>query len=140
MSEILISNNQVKTIEIGEKLAGKLEPADLICLYGQLGAGKTVLAKGIAKGLGIEEEIVSPSYTLLKEYQISKKLKLAHFDFYRIDDNLSQPPADLSDYLGDRQYIVVIEWPERVEDFLPDKRINIYLEYINENRRKVVIE
>jgi tRNA threonylcarbamoyladenosine biosynthesis protein TsaE len=137
----LISNSQGQTIEIGKELARGLKPGSLVCLYGQLGAGKTVLAKGIAKGLGVKDEVVSPSYTLLKEYQVPKEeFRLAHFDFYRIDSEPDQPPADLTDYLANQSYICLIEWPERVKEFLPKERLEVYLKYVSKKKRKITIK
>jgi tRNA threonylcarbamoyladenosine biosynthesis protein TsaE len=136
-----ISTNSKETKKIASKLAKHLVGGDLICLYGELGAGKTEFIKGLAESLGVSERVNSPSYSLLNIYKLKEKgFRLAHFDFYRLDNNLSQPPADLKDYIGEKNYLVVIEWAGRVEKFLPDKRIDVKLNYLEKiNSRKVEI-
>jgi len=138
-----LSSKEQDTIKIAKQFGSKLEGGQIICLYGSLGVGKTVFVKGIAKALGINKQINSPSYTILKIYPVPKEnFKMAHFDFYRLDeDNQTYPPADLKDYFN-KDYLVLIEWPERVERFLPknDRRINIVLDRVDENIRKIKID
>ncbi len=136
----IITGSNLETKNFAKKLAPSLKGGSLVCLYGDLGAGKTVFAKGIAQALGIEEEVNSPSYTILKIYRLKeKKFDLAHFDFYRLKDHeLNYPPADLQDYLT-KDYLVLIEWPERVEKFLPKSkgRVNIVIKNIGDNKREL---
>ena len=110
------SKSAETTFELGREFAQTLKDGDVIALHGGLGAGKTVFTKGIAKGLMIEEDVVSPTFTLLKEYNGTKKLM--HFDLYRIEDEEELEHIGFYEYLGG-EGICVIEWPENAE-FLPE--------------------
>lgn len=120
-----ISRSVVSTLKIGKAISRHLQPGDIILLSGSLGAGKTVLAKGIAQGLGInKDKVVSPSFVLLRVYK--GKHPLHHFDFYRL-----KTPADIL-ALGYEEYfysegITVIEWPERLKFLLPKEFLKIKL-------------
>lgn len=114
-----------ETEEFGEKLGSILKPGDIISLTGDLGAGKTALTKSIGKGLGVEDYITSPTFTLINEYK--GRLNLYHFDVYRLEG-----PIDLYD-LGFEEYIYsngvsIIEWGDKIEEILPEERINIQIE------------
>ncbi|MCR4605848.1 MAG: tRNA (adenosine(37)-N6)-threonylcarbamoyltransferase complex ATPase subunit type 1 TsaE [Eubacterium sp.] len=121
-------------------MAGESASGDILLLYGDLGVGKTVFAKGFAAGLGIDEPVTSPTFTLVHEYEGTKKLY--HFDLYRIGD-----PDELYD-IGYEEYfysdgISLVEWPERLEDLKPDTAIEIHIEKeLSEvlDYRKITIE
>jgi tRNA threonylcarbamoyladenosine biosynthesis protein TsaE len=119
-SNLLLNKHKTKNAEetkkLGSLLAEKLVCGDIVSLYGGLGAGKTVFTKGIAEGLGVKEEIVSPTFTILKEYE--GREKLYHFDLYRIEDEEELEHIGFYEYLG-RDGICVIEWPENAEN-LPE--------------------
>lgn len=111
--------------EFGENLGSILKPGDIISLTGDLGAGKTTLTKSIGKGLGVEDYITSPTFTLINEYK--GRLNLYHFDVYRLEG-----PIDLYD-LGFEEYIYsngvsIIEWGDKIKEILPEERINIQIE------------
>ncbi len=113
-----------ETEEFGRLLASVLLPGDVLCLHGDLGAGKTVLARGIARGLGITGPVTSPTFTLINEY--SGRLPLYHMDVYRLEG-----PEDMAD-LGYEEYfygegVTLVEWAERVEEVLPSERLDVYL-------------
>lgn len=137
--ETHISHSEQETIELASKLAKKLSPPSIICLYGDLGSGKTTFAKGFAAGLGMKKkDIKSPTYTYLREIK-SEKYHLFHFDFYRLeapDDFFTQ---ELHEIMGRKNAYILIEWPERVESVLPDKRTNIVLKRKDENTRSIEI-
>jgi tRNA threonylcarbamoyladenosine biosynthesis protein TsaE len=99
-----------ETFDLGEKLGEKLNNGDIVALYGELGAGKTVFTKGIAKGLGVCEEITSPTFTLLKEYE--GRNRLYHFDLYRIEDEEALENIGFYEYLGG-EGVCVIEWADK---------------------------
>jgi tRNA threonylcarbamoyladenosine biosynthesis protein TsaE len=99
-----------ETFDLGEKLGETLKNGDIVALYGELGAGKTVFAKGIASGLGVNEEITSPTFTLLKEYE--GRLRLCHFDLYRIEDEEALENIGFYEYLGGES-VCVIEWADK---------------------------
>lgn len=123
------------TMALGESIVGLLQPGDVLALYGDLGAGKTHLVKGIASGLGVDpEDTTSPTFTLIQEYSTSPPLY--HLDVYRIErlDELERMGID--EYLyGDG--ICVIEWPERMEAMLPDHTIRLRLSHVDERTRRV---
>ncbi len=120
------SNSCEQTKKIGEKLSQKLTGNETIALFGDLGAGKTCLVRGIAKGLGVNiDEIHSPTFTLLNEY--CGKFKVHHFDMYRIKTLEDLDSIGFFEYLDNG--IVIIEWSENIEKFLPKDTIKIYIDY-----------
>ncbi len=125
-----------ETEKLGEKLGKLLVEPEIILLEGSLGAGKTVFVKGIARGLNIEENVNSPSYTLIKEYK--GKLPLYHMDLYRLDDINDLYDIGFADYL-DNNGVVVIEWPELARDFLPRHYIAVNFVIIDNNKREIEI-
>lgn len=122
------TNSAKETINLGQKIGKKLKLKDIVFLEGELGTGKTTLASGIAKGLGIQDIIVSPSFVLLREY--SGKYPLYHFDFYRLKDLREIEDIGYEEYFyGDG--ITVIEWPEKLQKNYPDEFLHIKI-YIPE--------
>ena len=132
---IFFSESPTETKGLGERIGKLLLPGDSVALTGELGSGKTVLTKGIARGLGIKGDPVrSPSFVLIKEY--SGKIPLFHFDLYRL-----KKPEELNT-IGYEEYfsgkgIVVIEWAERAKNFLPEEYLEIKLLIISKNKRKI---
>lgn len=131
-----LSKSVNDTLKIGCKIAKYLQRGDIICLFGRLGAGKTVLAKGIASGLGIDKnKIVSPTFVLVRQQTARHNLPFYHFDFYRISS-----PEDIL-VLGFEEYfygngITVIEWPARLSYLLPKEFLKIELSLISDSERK----
>lgn len=119
------------SMEWAEKLGKYLKAGDFICLYGDLGAGKTHFAKGIAKGLGITEDIVSPTFLLVQEY--SGPIDLLHFDVYRIEEVEELLAIGYEDYLK-RDAVILVEWANRIESLLPPERLDCYLAYAEQGR------
>lgn len=109
---------------MGNLLGELSQPGDVICLYGDLGAGKTALSKGIAIGLGINEHVTSPTYTLINEYD--GRLALYHLDLYRLCDPEEALELGLEEYFYGNG-VTVMEWPSRIDDMLPDQRLDIEL-------------
>ncbi len=131
------SRNEGETKEIGKRLGKKLKPGDVVCLYGELGAGKTTMVKGIASVIGINErDITSASFTIIAEY--NGTVPFYHIDLYRVEpqdvDNIG-----LYEYLG-RSGISVIEWAERAEKEIPDDSIRVRFHYTGEDSREIEIE
>lgn len=135
-----ISKSYEETQKIASDFARTLKSGDVICMYGDLGAGKTAFVQGMAKGLNITESITSPTFTIVNEY--SGSLPLYHFDVYRIADSDEMYEIGYEEYVyGDG--ISVIEWAELIEDILPDKRyrVTILKELANgDDYRKIIIE
>ena len=114
-----------ETRDVGEAIASLLRPRDAVVLTGELGAGKTTFAQGVARGLGIEDQVTSPTFTLVKEY--SGILDLAHVDVYRLDR--VQDVMDLGlEELGGGDDVVLVEWGDTIEELLPDDRLRVELE------------
>ena len=124
--------NVEKTIELGFLIGSLLQNGDMVCLDGDLGAGKTHLSKGIAKGLDIDEEITSPNFTIVQEYE--GRIPLYHFDVYRIADSEEMYNIGFDDYLN-RNGAIVIEWSEIIRDILPSQRLDIEIIYAPEGGR-----
>lgn len=135
-----ISKNYEETQKIAAQFAKTLVKGDTVCMYGDLGAGKTAFVQGMAKGLDIAEPITSPTFTIVNEYEGS--LPLYHFDVYRIADSDEMYEIGYEEYVyGDG--ISVIEWAELIEDILPDMRYSVtVLKDLTqgEDYRKIIIE
>ena len=131
----LFSNSAEDTINIGKKIGSYLTKGTVIAFKGTLAAGKTTLTKGIAESLEIDEVITSPTFTLVSEYE--GKLPLYHFDVYRLADE-----DEFYDMGGEEYFergICIIEWSKIIEYALPKNRIEITIEKIDENQRKIII-
>lgn len=126
-----------ETIELGEKLGKVLHSGDVITLNGELGAGKTHFTKGIAKGLGIDECVTSPTFTIVNEYK--GRLPLYHFDVYRIDDIYEMYEIGFEEYLYG-EGVCIIEWSNIVKDILPKDTIDILINRVDDNTRLISIE
>ena len=117
-----ISNSYEETQKIATDFAKTLKEGDVLCMYGDLGVGKTAFVQGLAKGLEINEPITSPTFTIVNEY--SGTLPLYHFDVYRIADSDEMYEIGYEEYVyGDG--VSVIEWPQLIDDILPEKRYDI---------------
>ncbi len=141
MQKITLSEQETK--QFGMELAQKLHGGDVLCLYGELGAGKTALTKGLAFGLGITAEITSPTFTLMNIYEINNKQlvisKLVHIDTYRLKDEEDLLDIGVEDYLGAPDTVCVVEWPEKIEGLLVGKKIiKIEIEHSGDNERKII--
>lgn len=135
----IISESAKQTEEIAYFIAQNLRAGDVLALSGELGSGKTCFTSGLARGLGVSEkyQITSPTFTLINEYPA--RLKFYHFDVYRLNGY-----SEFED-LGYEEYfcangICVIEWAEKIIQILPDESFFISFEYIDENKRKIVIK
>lgn len=134
---LVVTSSAVETQRLGERLAGAAEPGDLICLYGSLGAGKTQLAKGIARGLGVASVVNSPSFVLVAEHV--GRLPLFHVDCYRLADAAEALAAGV---LDERQGagVTVVEWADRLGDLLPAARLDVRIEGTADEPRRISIE
>ncbi len=133
-----ISHNVEETQKIAAEFSKTLSEGDVLCMYGDLGAGKTAFTQGLAQGLGIEEYVTSPTFTIVNEYM--GRLPLYHFDVYRIADSDEMYEVGYDEYVYGRG-VSVIEWSELIEDILPQKRYNITILRGNEaDDRKIIKE
>lgn len=115
-----------ETLALGVKIGEQALPGMVICVDGDLGAGKTVLAQGIAKGLGISEQVVSPTFTILQEYR-DGRIPFYHFDVYRIEDPDEMYEVGFEDYFYGNG-VCMIEWAELVRELLPEDHVHITIE------------
>lgn len=124
-------------MNFGQKLANQLKEKDVVCIYGDLGAGKTCLVKGIVKGLRISNEYVrSPTFTIINQY--SGKIPIYHLDFYRIEDEREIDELGIEEFFG-LKGITLVEWPEKIVKYLPKKRWEILINILGENKRSLEV-
>ncbi len=134
-----VTQSAEQTTRLGRKLGTLLQPDDLVCLYGDLGAGKTAFARGVGAGWGTTLRVTSPTFTLVNEYPRADGIILYHLDCYRLQSEADAITTGIEDIL-DARAAVMIEWPERVETFLVAERLNIYLRHSDINRRGLRLE
>lgn len=132
LERIFHSDSEELTKDIATKLAEQLEPGDVVTLSGNLGAGKTTFTKGIATGLGVKRAVTSPTFTIIKEYK--GRLPLYHIDAYRLEG--SEEDIGFEEYI-DGDGVTVIEWAGFIEDFIPQDRLEIMIEYNGETARTI---
>jgi len=136
------SNSATNTQKIARNLISNLKSGTVIALFGDLGSGKTTFTQGIGQKLGLKR-ITSPTYTIMREYQIKNHpsiQKLFHVDLYRFKTISRDTLLDLQEIWSDPQNLVVIEWSEKIDKFLPQNTTKVFFEIINENKRKITIE
>ena len=141
MEILLGSVRPEETFEIAESLGRQLHGGEIICLYGDLGAGKTVFAKGLGKGLGIDEEITSPTFTLIQEYNslLRDNLRLIHMDLYRLKHPEEAETIGVFDYFQD-DCVCLIEWPELIVDSIPAERLDITIVGSGDQPRRITFK
>lgn len=130
------SHNEQDTMELAQNIESEKFPNMVICLKGELGSGKTVFVKGFAQSLGIDENITSPTFNLVKEYQTGE-LPLYHMDVYRLEDG-DDGTIGLSDYFT-KGGITIIEWSDIIKDSLPEERLEIKFKVIDEETRVLMM-
>jgi len=135
----VVSHSPEETMAFGRELAGELQPPCLVLLKGELGSGKTTLAKGIVAGLGAarEEEVTSPTFTLVHEYGGDRKV--FHVDLYRIENSRELATLGLEE-LWSEDAIVIVEWGEKLWDNAPAARVIIQLEHTSREERRITVE
>lgn len=132
MKKRLIIHNKDEIIALGERIGKLAFPNMMITMEGDLGAGKTTMTKGIAKGLGINEIVNSPTFTIMKTYQ--GRLKLFHLDVYRIENAISD--FELEEYFEDNG-VCVIEWANQIKELLPDELLEISIFDLGDDKRQL---
>lgn len=134
----MLIHSKQEMLKFGQNLAKKLRAPVVLELLGDVGAGKTTLTRGIAKGLGVKADVTSPSFTLSKEY-VGEKYRLVHYDFYRLNDP-GIMSEDLAESISDPNAITVVEWGQSIQNVLPKNRQIIDIKYIDENTREVSVK
>lgn len=128
----LHAKNEKETIDAGRRLGRALQGGDVICLLGELGAGKTTFTKGLAEALGYKGRVTSPTFGLAREYR-AKSLRIYHLDLYRVAET-ETGDIGLEDYLHDPLGVCVIEWPAAVGAFMPPDHLVVSLQHKKEGR------
>ncbi len=129
------SNSEEETIELAQNIESEKFPNMVICLEGDLGSGKTLFTKAFAASMGIEENITSPTFNIIKEYE--GDLKLFHMDVYRLSE--TKQDLGIPEYFKKRG-ITIIEWSDLIADLLPKHRLDVKIKIVNENTRVFLIE
>ena len=135
IDEELLSRSEEETEKFAAKLASRLVPGQAVLLRGDLGAGKTVFSRGFARGLGCEDTLSSPTYTIVQEYSLPGKIRLYHMDLYRIADAGSALGFGVDEFLDDPKAYKLIEWPERIESLLPDGCVTVEITHLGDEER-----
>ncbi len=129
------SRSENDTKELAENIESEKFPGMIICLNGELGSGKTLFVKGFANALGIEDDITSPTFNIIKEY-LDGEAELYHMDVYRVEDNYDS--VGIEDYFK-RDGICIIEWADMIEEILPKERLDINISIAGENTRVLTL-
>ena len=135
---IVISNSIDETIDRGRKIANELKAGDILALYGKIGAGKTHFIKGVALGFNYKANVTSPTFNIVHEYQ-TQNVNLYHFDFYRLENSRELQNIGFHEYLYG-EGICLLEWAEKVSDFLPAKIWHVNIKHLSENQREIDVQ
>ena len=139
----IISNSEKETFNFAKNFAKQLKGGEIIELYGNLGAGKTIFTKGLAFGIGIREVVNSPTFVIMKIYKIKKKYykikNLVHIDAYRINSDEDVVDIGIKEYFNRDDTIIIIEWAENIKKIILQKSIKIKIKIIDKNTRKIKI-
>lgn len=132
----ITTNKEEETMEIAENIESEKFPNMVICLIGDLGSGKTVFTKGFAHSLGIDENITSPTFNIIKEYT-GGEMNLYHMDLYRLNGDVRN--LGLDEYFS-KDGIVIIEWADMIEEYLPEERLEIRFKVVDEDTRVLIFK
>lgn len=137
----IITKSAQDTQQAGQRLSADLTGGEVIIFEGDLGAGKTTFIQGLAEGLGVNGRINSPTFIIMREYEINEQSNFYHIDLYRLENNIKQELENLGilDLINENKHIFAIEWGERARKFLPKDSININFENLDENSRRIII-
>ena len=150
MIQEFISNSAAETKKFAGEFAKKLKPRDILALYGILGAGKTTFIQGLVASLGYRGKVFSPTFIFVRPYQIRSQTSdirqqksgiktFYHIDLYRIEEPADLKTIGIEEFLNENDSVSAIEWPERIENGLPERTVKIKIESIDENTRRLII-
>jgi len=131
------SNSEAETYEFSQKVAKHVRIGQVIALIGNLGSGKTIFAKGFAAALDVKENISSPTFNIVCEYTWDDKKMLYHLDLYRINNSSDAFAFGINEYIYDKNAIILLEWPERIADILPEDTLFIKIEQAGKYKRTI---
>jgi tRNA threonylcarbamoyladenosine biosynthesis protein TsaE len=138
--EKTVTSGQLK--ELAGELAEKIGPNDVLALYGDLGAGKTTFTRFLVEALGFESRVQSPTFILVRNYHKKKGQikKVNHVDLYRLNNVNEVLDIGINEMIQEKENITIIEWPEIMEELLPENTIKIYFEFVDDEKRKVKVQ
>lgn len=144
MKKTILNHSAEETRALGKKVAQEVVPGTLLCLQGDLGAGKTTFVQGLLEGLGAARPYISPTFVIMKQYDLPTRSatgveRIYHADAYRVETKDFET-LGFAEWCTDPQGITILEWPERIQNLLPEKRITITLRSISENEREITFE
>ena len=141
--DVFITNSSEETKDLGEEFGKNLKGREVIALYGDLGGGKTTFVQGLALGLGIEKRIISPTFIIIRTYALKEssvfQKSFYHIDLYRTESIKDIEGLGINEIITNGNNIVTIEWAEKIKEILPDRRTDIFFEYLGDNRREIKI-
>ncbi len=137
--EEFITHSADETQQLGISLAAQSKKGGIIALYGDLGSGKTTFMQGFARGLGIKKRIISPTFVLIREYKEST-VPFYHIDLYRLEGEQAIESTGIRDILQNQPVIVAIEWADKMKSLLPEKRLEIYFQYLSDTTRQIQLK
>lgn len=132
-----VTHSPEETIKLGEKIGALLRGGEVIAYRGGLGAGKTTITRGISVGMGLGDEVTSPTFALVNEY-VGERLSLYHFDMYRITSAEDLETCGFYDFMNARS-VIAAEWSENIADELPDDAVYIDIERVDDDTRRITI-
>ena len=137
-----ISHSEAETQKFGEEFAKTLKSGSVLALFGDLGSGKTTFTKGLAKGLGIKRRITSPTFVLMRDYDLPQEdnAQLHHLDLYRLNSSDELKSLDLNELVNQEKNIYVIEWAQKARQEELEKAIRISFEILGEQIRKITVK
>jgi tRNA threonylcarbamoyladenosine biosynthesis protein TsaE len=134
-----VSHSPEQTVRLGVRLGERLQPGDVLSLSGDLGAGKTTLVSGLARGWGALDQVTSPTFVIVNEYRRADGRRLFHMDGYRLNSGAEALALGLDDLLN-ADGILLIEWPERIAQALPPEQLYITLRWVDDDKRNIRME
>lgn len=154
--KIFITNSNEETKQLAGQLASLLKGGEAIALYGDLGSGKTTFTQGLARALRVKEKVQSPTFVIVKSYNIKHKTpvveqgslrgtacnikKLIHADLYRLRSAEEIQELGITEYFNQPESLVLIEWPEIMKKYLPSNTIKIKFEHLEEDKRRIIVD
>lgn len=138
MKIVVNSKSEKDTFNVGKMLAEKMVGGEVIIYEGELGAGKTVFSKGLASGLGVEDIVTSPTFTILNIYK-GTKLNLYHFDMYRLEDEDEAKELGFEEYIKNPNGVCAIEWASQTKSLLPENVYKVIIKKISDEEREITI-
>jgi tRNA threonylcarbamoyladenosine biosynthesis protein TsaE len=139
-TKVYYTHSEEDTEEVALCLAAYIPFGSAVALQGNLGAGKTVFARGFIRGFGIKDVVSSPTFTLIKEYLADNDQWIYHLDLYRITDIESALVFGIDEYINDDNAIALIEWAERIDEILPENTIRISINSVDKTTREIIVD